>query len=324
MERLALGNAEFEGRNAVYVHRAGDEIAMIDTGIATDDARADLTAQLRARDIDPGAIDTILLTHWHQDHTGLAGELQRQSGATVYAHRLDVPLVGGDAPGMAAYERRQREAFERWGMPREARRELREFFEANTAKAGDPVDVTPIDDGDRIDVGDLAITTHHAPGHTAGSCLYVPSGDGVAFVGDAVLPVYTPNIGGADVRVDRPLATYLETLRSIAEAGYDRLLPGHRDPIEAPRDRVETIIAHHRTRTRRVLEVLDRIGPADAWTVSAELFGALEGVHIMHGPGEAAAHLDHLADAGVLEVSAGTYALADAGPIEPMVSAAWP
>jgi hypothetical protein len=32
--------------------------------------------------------------------------------------------------------------------------------------------------------------------------------DGTLFVGDAVLPTYTPNIGGSDTRTEKPLETY--------------------------------------------------------------------------------------------------------------------
>lgn len=42
-------------------------------------------------------------------------------------------------------------------------------------------------------------------------------------------------------------------------------------------------------------------GPTDAWTISAELFGDLTGIHVMHSPGEAFAHLDHLESDGCVE-----------------------
>ncbi|MFC6772029.1 MBL fold metallo-hydrolase, partial [Halorubrum pallidum] len=50
---------------------------------------------------------------------------------------------------------------------------------------------------------------------------------------------------------------------------------------------------------------------ATPWEVSAELFGALSGIHVLHGPGEAYAHLDHLAAAGVAEHDGRRYRLVD-------------
>jgi hypothetical protein len=62
-----------------------------------------------------------------------------------------------------------------------------------------------------------------------------------------------------------------------------------------------------------VVDVL-RAGAATPWTVSAELFGDLHAIHILHGPGEAFAHLDHLRDAGVVAKSGREYELLDSSP----------
>lgn len=47
--------------------------------------------------------------------------------------------------------------------------------------------------------------------------------------------------------------------------------------------------------------------------MSAQLFGDLGGIHTMHGPGEAYAHLEHLVGAGVAVRSEDQYALIDLG-----------
>ena len=131
-----------------------------------------------------------------------------------------------------------------------------------------------------------------------------------AFTGDALLPRYTPNVGGADVRVDDPLGKYADSLARIIERDWDVAHPGHRERIGDPSRRAAEILDHHRHRTRRVLDVLAD-GPATAWEVSAALFGELEAIHILHGPGEAFAHLDHLAAAGVVERDGNAYRLVE-------------
>ncbi|WP_226481364.1 MBL fold metallo-hydrolase [Natrinema amylolyticum] len=308
MNRIRLGNEEFEGRNNAYVldDDAADELALVDTGLATDSVRRDLRDGLAERGYDFADVDDIVLTHFHVDHAGLAGEIQAESDATVYVHEADAPLVAQEPDAIAAVEDRRRERLEEWGVPEDARAELLAFLESAEID-GRPADPTPIEDGDVLEVGGRTLETVHAPGHAAGLCCFETDGGDEAFVGDAVLPVYTPNVGGADVRVERPLQQYVETVERLIDRDYERVWPGHRDPIDEPTKRAETILEHHRERTAAILAFLDEHGPADAWTVSAHLFGDLEGIHIVHGPGEAFAHLDHLHHEGRLAYENGEY-----------------
>jgi glyoxylase-like metal-dependent hydrolase (beta-lactamase superfamily II) len=170
--------------------------------------------------------------------------------------------------------------------------------------------VTPIEGGDSFSFNDRTLDVVHAPGHAAGLCVYeLESGE--ALTGDALLPKYTPNVGGADIRVERPLEKYLQALDAIIAADYERAWPGHRDAIEDPTARAEVIRDHHAERAWNVLDALRRLEPADPWTVSADLFGELEHIHILHGPGEAYAHLDHLERAGHVRREGTEYRLAD-------------
>lgn len=344
MNRIQLGNTVFEGENDVYV-LDGETTALVDTGVALPDVRADLEAGLAERGVAFADVDAIALTHWHPDHAGLAGEIQAAGGADVFVHEADAPLVDGTETPLTADPDLQRETFERWGLPEADQKRLRDFFDAVSADlSGRPADVTAIGDGDVLDVGGVALEAVHLPGHTAGLTGFAfdprevpdhepvgregrdpgraasrpPRGESGApaelFSGDALLPRYTPNVGGADVRVDAPLAAYARSLARIVERDFDAAHPGHRERIDDPSRRAATILDHHRHRTRRVLEVLTDGGPATAWEVSAELFGDLVDIHVLHGPGEAFAHLDHLADAGVVERDGVDYRLVDPDP----------
>ena len=303
MKRIQLGNTVFEGRNDVYVFGVDSgTTALVDTGVATAKGREQLRDGLAEYDLSFADVDAIFLTHWHHDHVGLAGEIQAESGATVYVHEADAPMVESDVAGHEA-EIEERNLFDEWGMPDEKAAELLDFLELHDDIRGDRPTVETFADGDRFDLSGVALEAVHLPGHAAGLSGFEFAGDRgrELLAGDALLPKYTPNVGGADPRVEDPLGTYLDSLARIVENDYDRAWPGHRDPIDDPAGRAREIVAHHRERTERVLSVLRERGVADPWTVSADLFGELENIHVMHGPGEAWAHLDHLEREGFAE-----------------------
>lgn len=295
MRQIQLSNHSFEGDNNVYLFNDGPRTVLVDTGDWMSETEDQLRAALAEDDVAFSDVDQILLTHFHGDHVGLARTIQDESDCSVHVHAADAPLVAGEDEAWKEVGDLHERYLNEWGMPPEKQAVLEEIF-GHVPVRENPPEVTPFEDGERFSFNGITLTAVHAPGHAAGLCLYTTEVDGesIAFTGDALLPKYTPNVGGADVRVDRPLAKYLETLEEIARADYDRAWPGHRGVIEDPTARAETIIDHHEERAYRVLEALDRIGPADAWTVSADLFGELEHIHILHGPGEAFAHLEHL------------------------------
>ena len=328
MKRIQLGNTVFEGENDVYL-LDGETTALVDTAVAIPEVRAEFEAGLADHGVDVADIDAVVLTHWHPDHAGLAGEVQAESGADVYVHEADAPLVDGRETAFAADPELQRTTFDRWGMPDDARDRLQSFFASVTPNlSGRDADVTTVVDGDRIEAGGVELEAVHLPGHTAGLTAFafdprevsdhepVAGPDATdpaeAFTGDAVLPRYTPNVGGADVRVAEPLADYAASLARVVDRDWDAAHPGHRERIDDPSRRAAEILDHHRHRTRRVVDVLAREGPLSAWETSAELFGELAAIHILHGPGEASAHLEHLANAGLVERDGTRYRLLDA------------
>jgi glyoxylase-like metal-dependent hydrolase (beta-lactamase superfamily II) len=328
VKRIQLGNTVFEGENDVYL-LDGETTALVDTGVALPEVREELVDGLAEYGRSFGDIDAVVLTHWHPDHAGLAGEIQAEGGADVYVHEADAALVDGTETALFADRDLQRETFERWGMPAADRERLTDFFDAVSADlSGEPADVTTFSDGDAIEAGGVELEALHLPGHTAGLSGFafdprtVPDHEPVAgaeateeaFTGDALLPKYTPNVGGADVRVEGALAAYAESLARIVDRDFNAAHPGHRWRIDDPSRRAATILDHHRHRTHRVIGVLADREAATAWEVSAALFGSLEDIHVLHGPGEAFSHLGHLAAAGVAERDGIAYRLVEPDP----------
>ncbi|MCH7661785.1 MAG: MBL fold metallo-hydrolase, partial [Euryarchaeota archaeon] len=134
MHAIALGNEEFEGRNNAYLLE-NEPVTLLDTGIATERTRKQLRDGLSEHGQEFSDIEQVVLTHFHPDHAGLAGEIQRESGATVYAHSADAPLIEGNEEALAEMDEQRRELFGRWGMPDEKRKELLDFLDSHAAVA---------------------------------------------------------------------------------------------------------------------------------------------------------------------------------------------
>lgn len=300
-KRISIGNKEFEGDNNSYLLKGENRNILIDTAISLPQPRNQLEKGLEDAGLGYGDVDAVFLTHWHADHVGLAGEIQNESGCRVYAHEKDAGVIEQNPENLEEIDELSARYMREWGAPDDKIEELNTFLNASESVSGEPAKVETFDDGDTFDFGKFELEVLHAPGHAAGMSSFVI--DDTVFSGDALLPVYTPNVGGSDLRVERPLEKYIETLKSVIERDFDTAYPGHRYPIDSPSERAREIIEHHRERARKIVGVLTD-EPKTVWEISDELFGELKNIHIIHGPGEAYAHLEHMErDGSVKRVS---------------------
>ncbi|MEU5696622.1 MBL fold metallo-hydrolase [Actinosynnema sp. NPDC020468] len=187
-----------------YALRGADGLTVIDTGVAGHGAEI---AEL-------GDVRRIVLTHFHEDHTGSAAELRALTGAPVYAHRAEAPFIRGEEPGPAPV------------VPPEER----ELFDSVTPLVP-PAPPSPVDE--ELTEGDVlaGATVLHVPGHTPGSiALHVPD-RGVLFVGDTVATWDGAAIPGV-FNVDRPLLE--KSARRLLDLDPRVLCVGHGRPLVTP------------------------------------------------------------------------------------------
>jgi glyoxylase-like metal-dependent hydrolase (beta-lactamase superfamily II) len=195
----------------VYVLDA-ERPAVVDTGLGRNREYVyDLLDELGA---DP---EYIVATHVHLDHAGGAGYLaERYPEATVVTpepgveHLVDPSrLVAGTK---AAVEDQWKYYDEPLPVP-EAR-------------------IEGLTDGDVLDLGDRALTVHHAPGHAPHHCFLHDDGDDVVFTADAA-GIFVPETG--DVRPTSPPAQFhleksLADAEAIAALDPEMLCYGHFGP----------------------------------------------------------------------------------------------
>ncbi|WP_433548814.1 MBL fold metallo-hydrolase [Streptomyces sp. CA-294286] len=189
---------------------AGTELTLIDAGHR--DAAADIERAVRSLGHDPRDLRRIVLTHCHRDHVGAAEELAARYGAQVLAHRLDAPVVRGDAPTP------EPDLLD-WEVPL--------YQHGLTVPPAPPTRVDrELEDGDLLGFGGGARVVH-APGHTDGSIgVHLPH-HGVLFTGDCIAAVGEVMLGVFNV--DRPQA--LATMRRLASLAPSVACFGHGDPL---------------------------------------------------------------------------------------------
>ncbi|MFC5135915.1 MULTISPECIES: MBL fold metallo-hydrolase [Haloferacaceae] len=291
--RVAVGTGSPEGVNGAYV--LPDAGVVVDPGPPGDEPWGALRAGIADADLALDDVEHVLVTHWHADHAGLATRLADAADARIAMHAADAPLVASYADERARRLDRDAAALRRWGVPRDVRTPLVEADRPSPLP--DTYDVHELSDGDVVAGVELLST----PGHTAGHASFVYDGSrgDTLFLGDLLLPTYTPNVGGSDTRTDDPLAAYLRSVDRVADA-FDRGEPGHGTTVDVASE-AASVREHHRERARRVLDALPAAGAATPWTVARELFGEMRGIHAKFGAGEASAHLRRLAAIGAVE-----------------------
>src|SRR5262245_26450208 len=209
----------------VYVVEEAGALTLIDAGAPGD--WETLVATLGSIGRSPGDIETVLLTHGHSDHTGLAERARSEAGATVRVHEADVERATKGATS------RNESGYIRYLVRPEAYRTLFGLIRRGGLKIVPIAEVSAFGDGETLDVpGRPRIV--HTPGHTEGHCAIAFESRRALFTGDA-LSTRNPLTGrtGPQIAPDglnRDSEHALRSLDVLASVPADLVLPGHGEP----------------------------------------------------------------------------------------------
>ena len=199
----------------VYILQTADGLAVLDTGFP---GRAPkILDAVRAIGKTPGDVKHIVLTHCHPDHIGSAAALKRETGATVWAHPLDAPMMEAGTTmrdGMCP-------------SPGWRNKIMAKLLAGKLAQV-EPVKVDRLlEDGDSPSFAP-DMTAIHIPGHCHGQLAFIwRRHGGVLFPADAFgnrrglkLPVATE---------DPQLA--LASIRKLGKFDFDKICVMHGKPV---------------------------------------------------------------------------------------------
>jgi glyoxylase-like metal-dependent hydrolase (beta-lactamase superfamily II) len=227
----------FRGTNTYLL--GSRRLAVIDPGPNNKDH---LRAIMQAVGSDQ-IISHILVTHTHNDHSPLASELSKKTGAPIFAFGLA-------SAGRSAVMQR--------------------LFDAGLAGGGEGIDNNFCPD---IAVPDQAeilgdgwqLTALHTPGHIGNHlCFQYQSS---LFTGDLVM-------GWASSLVSPPdgdLTDFMESCRMLQNTRWGVFYPGHGAPVTAPNDRLTWLLVHRLQREASVLAQLV-VAPATASNLAKKIY----------------------------------------------------
>jgi glyoxylase-like metal-dependent hydrolase (beta-lactamase superfamily II) len=288
---LPLSFPGLRSTNAFTIE-AGSGLTLVDCGVDDDQTRRALDHGLEQLGYAPAEVATVVATHMHPDHMGLAHRLvaaglsfvMHEAAATVLDRYNDWNINNRHVATLAV-EHGAPEQF----VTRLATAQPRPDW---AGKAVMPTRL--VGDGDRIPIGGSRyLEVVYTPGHDAAHICLIDSETGILFSGDHVLPRITPVVGYG-LGVTDPLGVYLESLRRIEDMDIAMTYPAHGDMLDRGSLRARQIILHHERRLGAMTHAV-RTDAKSAWELVGEIFRPhLDPFQEQMAFSETLAHLEYL------------------------------
>lgn len=260
------GPYTFTGTNSFLL--GAERLAIVDPG---PDDPAHLKALLAA--IGGRAVEAILLTHTHKDHSALAPRLKAATGAPIWfegQHRLS-------------------------RKPR--------LFESNGVARSSDWGLLPdrvLRDGERLEVGGVSIDVVATPGHCANHLAFGLAGTETLLSGDHVMGWNSTLVSVPD----GSMADYLASLRKLIALPYRRYLPAHGGPIDDGPGYATALLGHREARNAQVVAAVEA-GAKRLGDLLAAIYPGLKLAVVPAALMTLKAHVEFLEATGAIRVQRG-------------------
>lgn len=291
----------------LYLLEDDDGWWAIDTGIALG-ATQELWEQVFEQYLGDKPIKAVLSTHFHPDHTGMAGWLCERWKAPFYITEAEYYTgLSFSRTTQEHYNWVTEQTMRRAGYSAEQVSKARENFGGfGSIIKPMPTAYRRLEDGAFLSINgnrwQVVIGRGHSPEH---ACLYC-SGLNILLSGDQVIPRITSNISVPGSEPEgNPLKEWFRSLEHLLEAlPSDALvLPAHNVPFYGVHERLRFLIEHHEDQLLALEEACLEKTPSAMELLPVLFKRELDEHNLGLALGECIAHLNYLHQRGQLQRS---------------------
>jgi glyoxylase-like metal-dependent hydrolase (beta-lactamase superfamily II) len=294
----------------IYLIDTGDGWTVLDTGLGTDECRQGWEALLNGP-LRGQRLSSMLVTHYHPDHVGLAGWLDERFGLPLSMPRPEYlySLAMQYAPGDLGQER-QVLFYERHGLSPDATRSVlgrgHNYLRRTT---GVPATYHRIKHGDTLASSTRSFRVLTGGGHSLEQAMLYRPEEGLFFAADQVIARISPNVSvhAMEPTLDA-LGLFLDSLASLRDLVTDDVLvlPGHGLPFRGLHHRIAALVEHHTERCQLIADASRKRPLSVAELIPFVFDRALDEHQTGFAFGEVLAHVNYMLARGRLSLEPGS------------------
>lgn len=293
----------------IYLIENGEGWTVLDTGLGTDACRNAwetlLNGALRGQ-----RLTSMMVTHYHPDHVGLAGWLGKRFNLPLSMPRPEYlySLALQYAPGDLGHDM-HRPFYQRHGLSSDITElVLGRGHEYLRRTSGVPATYHRIKHGNSLAAGSREFQIITGGGHSLEQAMLYRPEERLFFAADQVIARISPNVSVHAMEPDLDaLGIYLQSLRALRDRVSDNVLvlPGHGLPFYGLHQQIAELIEHHAERCDVIEAAIKQKSLSVAELVPHVFHRVLDEHQTGFAFGEVLAHVNHMLGEGRLTLDIG-------------------